>query len=212
LTSSIESIKYAVATAERQRGTDLATIGNIELVPSASRSWNPVLVIWHVLERCPDDASPASSKDLLFVKDADVRSELLADLASARSALFNSECKPATVIAGSIAEALLLWALDQKAAELPKACMEVNSHGTVRKTLSPGDIESWGLEQYIAVAEELKLMEPDTRAQLDLMRGFRNLIHPGRARRKSKRCDRGTALSANAGVELLARDLETRFT
>jgi hypothetical protein len=33
-------------------------------------------------------------------------------------------------------------------------------------------------------------------------REFRNLIHPGRSARLGKVCDRGTALSASAAVEL----------
>jgi hypothetical protein len=36
-------------------------------------------VIRQVLESCEDNAPPTSSKDLLFVKDPAVRSELLAD-------------------------------------------------------------------------------------------------------------------------------------
>ena len=114
LTSSMESIRYAVAKAERQDTRDAAVNGFVELQPGVRSRWNPVIVIRQVLERCRDDAAPALSKDLLFIKDVSLRTELLADLTSARSALLNSEWKPATVIAGSLAEALLLWALDQK--------------------------------------------------------------------------------------------------
>jgi hypothetical protein len=209
--SSLETIRHTVALAERQDASDIAKRGEIKLLPGVrAGGWNPVLVIRQVLERCPDDTAPTSSKDLLFIKDPSLRAELLTDLTSARSALLNSEWKPATVIAGSLAEALLLWAIDQKATEVPNACAALNARGKLRK-LSPGDVESWVLEQYIGVANELRLIDPDTLSQLHLVREFRNLIHPGRARRKSQRCDRGTALSANAGVELLARDLETRF-
>jgi hypothetical protein len=43
--------------------------------------------------------------------------------------------------------------------------------------------------------------------QADLARDFRNLIHPGRAQRTGADCDRGTALTALAAIELVVRDL-----
>ena len=63
------------------------------------------------------------------------------------------------------------------------------------------------LDLYIKVARHLALIEDDTEKQADLARGFRNLIHPGRSARLAKVCDRGTALSALAAVELIVRDL-----
>jgi hypothetical protein len=47
----------------------------------------------------------------------------------------------------------------------------------------------------------------DTAQQARLGKDFRNLIHPGRASRLGKICDRGTALSALAAVEHVVRDL-----
>ena len=209
LISSIESIKHHVKRAELDPQT--LAVGYIKLFPApSSGNWNPVRVIQHVLEKCPDDRTPVGSKEFRFVKDSAVRAELLADLTSARSALMNSEWKPATVVAGALAEALLLWAIDQKSpADLQNARASAVANGTL-KTLPQGDPEYWGLEQYIAVCHELKILEPDTRSQLDIVREFRNLIHPGRSRRKAKWCDRGTALAANAGVELLSRDLQAK--
>jgi hypothetical protein len=211
LIASIETIRYSVAMAERTSAIDLARGDDIKLLPRVAGGWNPVLVVHQVLARCPDESAAPASRDLAFIKDPDIRSEMLTDLTSVRSAVLNSEWKPATVIAGSIAEALLLWAIDQRAPDLPKACALVNSSGKRRRQLLVDNLEFWGLEEYIAVGSELNLMEPETSSQLKLVQAFRNLIHPGRARRKSQRCDRGTALSANAGVELLSRDLEARF-
>jgi hypothetical protein len=146
-----------------------------------------------------------------FIKDASVRTELLADLSSARSALNNLEWKPATVIAGSLLEALLLWAVDQSTpVDLQRAVSAVVSKGAL-SSKPDSNPERWVLEQYIEVADELGHLKPDCRAQLDIVRPFRNLIHPGRARRTATFCDRGTALAANAGVALLARDLEAKF-
>jgi len=57
------------------------------------------------------------------------------------------------------------------------------------------------------VARRLQLIEPETATQAQQARSFRNLIHPGRAARLGQKCDRGTALSALAAVELTVRDL-----
>lgn len=212
LISSLESIRHHVGRAETLDERTRNISGDLMLHPGrTSGNWNPVRVIRRVFDKCPDDLTPIGSKDLLFIKDAGVRAELLADLGSVRSALMNSEWKPSTVVAGSLAEALLLWAVDQKPnVDVVKARQATVSKGTLPK--APGaNPENWGLEEYIAVVSELQIIEPDTRAQLEIVREFRNLIHPGRARRKSKRCDRGTALAANAGVELLSRDLQAKF-
>jgi hypothetical protein len=51
------------------------------------------------------------------------------------------------------------------------------------------------------------VVDRETATQVDLAREFRNLIHPGRSARLAKVCDRGTALSALAAVELIVSDL-----
>jgi hypothetical protein len=103
----------------------------------------------------------------------------------------------ATVLAGAAVEALLLWAIQQDATKLASS-----------KTAPSGKpIERWDLVELIAVAHELDLIVPATRTQAELARGFRNLIHPGRAQRTGTACDRGTSLTALAAVELVVRDL-----
>jgi hypothetical protein len=67
--------------------------------------------------------------------------------------------------------------------------------------------EDWGLHEYIEVSVELGVISSDTAVQCRLAKNYRNLIHPGRAARLSQACDRATALSAEAGVEHVVRDL-----
>jgi hypothetical protein len=69
------------------------------------------------------------------------------------------------------------------------------------------DPNDWGLDGYIKVARVLAPIEEETEKQAGLAKGFRNLIHPGRSARLARVCDRGTALSALAAVELVVRDL-----
>jgi hypothetical protein len=70
-----------------------------------------------------------------------------------------------------------------------------------------GSPEDWGLGNLIGVANALTLIKPNTFQQATLAQNFRNLIHPGRALRLDEVCDRATALTALAAVELIVRDL-----
>jgi hypothetical protein len=128
---NIETIKFQLAKAEREgpidplrtRDPERDLAGALKLVPTRnSEKWHPVLVIHQVMLRCGDEAAHEASAEFRFVQDPDVRQELLTDLNTARSALRNAEWKPATVIAGALAEALLLWAVDQhQSAEITQA-------------------------------------------------------------------------------------------
>ncbi len=91
--------------------------------------------------------------------------------------------KAATVIGGSVAEALLLWGIQQKTtAEIEAAVTCLFQAGTLKR--NPGsDPETWHLPDYIAMATDLHLIRDETAAQAPLLTGFRNLIHPGRAAR-----------------------------
>ena len=68
--------------------------------------------------------------------------------------------------------------------------------------------ERWTFTELIEVARQVAVIEEDTATQTRLCKDFRNLIHPGPAARLGQVCDRGTALSALAAVELVARDLK----
>jgi hypothetical protein len=95
----------------------------------------------------------------------------------------------------------LLWAITEKAdPEIEKA----RAAAIPKASKDPHD---WGLHGYIKVARALALIEEETQKQADLERDFRNPIHPGRSARLEKVCDRGTALSALAAVELVVRDV-----
>lgn len=64
----------------------------------------------------PPTQFPAEdTADLLFISDADLRANLRSDLVAMDRALSNGEWKAATVLAGSVLDALLLWALNQAA-------------------------------------------------------------------------------------------------
>jgi hypothetical protein len=154
------------------------------------------------IDRLPDQHIPEATTGLAFIEDAPLRESIRADIAFANQAFGGGEWKATTVLAGAAAEALLLWAITEK-----KSQAEVEN---ARRAVIPEarkDPNSWVLDGYIKLAKTLELIEAETEKQADLARGFRDLIHPGRAARLAKVCDRGTALSALAAVELIVRDI-----
>ena len=155
-----------------------------------------------LLTKCPDETPSASTAKLAFIHDADLRDSIRNDISAAIRALHDGLWKAATVLAGGATEALLLWAIAEK-----KSTSDIENARVAVTPLAAKDPNSWGLDGYIKVARHLALIEDETVKQADLAREFRNLIHPGRAARLAKVCDRGTALSALAAVELVVRDL-----
>jgi hypothetical protein len=171
------------------------------LSPVPAYRKHPVTIIYEVLSKCPDRAAVASTAELMFIVDPDFRETLRSDLSEVNRALADGEWKAATVLSGSVAEALLLWKLQS----LPPA--EISRVSNMVPNLPNKPLDRWHLPEYISAAERLNIFTADTIAQCKLAKDFRNLIHPGRARRLGQKCDRGAALSAVASVEHLVREL-----
>lgn len=175
---------------------------------SFTENKNPLTLLYELLSRCPDEYPEPATASLNFVDDSTLRPVLRLDLSTANSSFSNQEWKACTVIAGSVVEALLLWALSKKRRPtIQKAIDNLVANRTLRSKPKPDDIEAWDFVEYIAVAQELKLITEETAKQCDLARGFRNLIHPGKTVRTGTVCNRGTAMSALAAVEHAISDL-----
>jgi len=174
-------------------------------------SKNPVRLLYEILKECPDEAAAPETTDLLFIADPKFRTALRLDLSSANQALTNGEWKAATVLAGSIVEALLLWAIQQREeADYHKALKDAVAKKNVG---SPrySSLEKWDLVHYIAVAEELQQISADIATLARLTKDFRNLIHPGRVQRTSEACSRGTAMTALGAVERVIEHFTAHF-
>lgn len=170
---------------------------------------NPISIIHASLLKCPDQAVSAKTAGLDFLDDDDLRNTLRLDLSTVNSALANGEWKAATVLAGSTAEALLLWALRK---EMSTRKVNIDKAAIKHKVKEPNDLNKWVLDEYNKVALEVNIIQPKTSTQVDLAREFRNYIHPGVEIRKSSRCSIATAHSAIAAVELVVEDLSAKFS
>ena len=190
--ASIAALHDAVATwRQGNRG--------IRRIPGLPQH-NPITLIRLALEACPDEFPAHSTSELKFITDTNLRENLRQDVSAVNMALTNGEWKAATVLAGSVTEALLLWALQRNASQVPATVSKLGMK------IDP-DLEKWSLHSYIEVAAELGMIKSDTATQCRLAKDFRNLIHPGRALRLGQVCNRGTALSAVAAVEHVIQDL-----
>ena len=166
-------------------------------------SLNPVTIIRDALATCPDESPTPSTSDLTFITDSDLRMNLRNDMGAINRALSNGEWKAATVLAGSVVEALLLWALHQQQPGTVAAIVQVAPQ------LPTKPLDEWNLADYIEAAERVPIISGNTAKQCRLGKDFRNLIHPGRVQRLGQKCDRATALSAVAAVAHVVRDLTT---
>jgi len=180
----------------------------LELVfVTGRRRLSPVRLIRDALSNCPDENPAAATTELNFIADQELRSSLRVDLAVIDRALSNGEWKAATVLAGSVIEALLLWALQQRdPTQATVAATTLVTNTTLARQPAVA-FESWVLHEYIEVVAHLGIIRQRTAIQTRLAKDFRNLIHPGRALRLGQKCDRATALSAVAGMEHVVRDL-----
>jgi hypothetical protein len=161
---------------------------------------DPVTALRSVLQKCPDEvAGQAATDRLAFLADEDLQRDLALDVASAHRSVTAGDWKAATVVAGSVVEALLLWRL-QKHDPTPLGA------AVTKLKLKPSP-DQWDLGEQIRVCEELGILKPETHELAEITRKFRNLIHPGRAIRLAQACDKGTALAALAAVERVIVDV-----
>ncbi|MCX6123303.1 MAG: hypothetical protein NTV34_00915 [Proteobacteria bacterium] len=172
----------------------------------------PVEGLYNLFKNCKDEATSVTTADLPFVLDTDYRELLRLDWSNVDSALENGEWKAATVLAGSLLEAILLVALQRiNIVEINNKCSILRSQGKLRNLRVQASVDltdlGWTLAHYIELASELSLITEETKGQAEIAREFRNLIHPAKAQRQGINCDRGTARAAAAAVDMAVRDL-----
>ena len=175
----------------------------------ACDSLNVMLVLRDALAQCPDELPAPEIAGLEFIEDAALRADLSMDIDHVRGAFARDDFKSATVIAGAVVEALLLWGIQKCGSERwePAAAKK----GIRQWTRDHNGPEHWSLEDYLKIVPDLDMVGSETLVQCKLAQGFRNLIHPGRQQRKQFKCDRGMALSTEAALEHVVRDLTAKF-
>ncbi len=211
LVGMVEQIPPELMPADAQKYTEL--ISSIALIRSELQTryargggsavdfvgilgdLHPFGLIRRALAGLPDDVPSAEVATLPFIDDPVLKASLRLDISWASSALRNREWKAATVLAGSVIEALLYWELQQQHPEpVPK--------------IQNKPLEEWHLPDYIKAAERLGCIKPDSITATRLAKDYRNLIHHGRALRLREACDLGSSHVAIGTLDHVVRDLE----
>lgn len=152
---------------------------------------HPVRTVWRLLQTLPDQVPVDVKTRLRFVRNKQFRESILRDLDSAAAAIAAGEWKTATLLSGASVEAMLLDALSRRAKDKP----------------AKEALQHLRFEALIDRAGGARVVRPETVKTLGVVRGFRNLIHPGKALRLKAECSQATAYAAYGGVLLVERDL-----
>ncbi len=213
--TSKERIRLTLAEAALIEAANRARHNSNEFTwPTLADHADCMAIVREMLMKCPDQAPSASVEGLPFIIDERFRETLAVDLGSAERALNSGEWKAATVLAGSVIEALLLWAVQQHAAsEISAAVAKAAAAGKVSKSLPADDLvnRDWALHQYIEVAYALGEIKEHTANPCREAKYYRNLIHPAAAERDKEKCTRGKAHGALGAVYSTIDDLKEKY-
>lgn len=181
----------------------------LEKIPGRNKV-NPLTFLRRHLSTLNDEVVSPATADLALISDPALRAVLRQDIAGANRSFGVADWKGCTVLSGSVVEALLLWAVERREAATPGS-VATSGQALVASgrlgQLPPANLDLWNLNQLTEVSRELGMITAETATQCHLAREFRNLIHPGRAKRLAQKCNRATALSALAAIEHVVDDL-----
>lgn len=159
----------------------------------------------------PDERFRPDDTALQFIDDAAFRRTLSVDIAAAHRALSNGEWKAATVLAGSVIEALCLWIIRREGAEAAvETARRLQREGLIGSRGIPNELLGWHAPELIEVAFALGFIELDTVQVARTTKDHRNLIHPGRELRTGQRCTEGVAHVAVGAMQRVAENLQAR--
>ena len=181
--------------------------------PRMSDNADCVAVIREILAGCPDEAPSQSASELGFIPDERLRRVLSIDLGSTERALNVGEWKIAMVLAGSIIEALLLWAIQQHdRSDRQNAMDRTRKSGKLSKNLDVDDLTAreWDLHSYTEVALELEEIKERTANVCREAKYYRNLIHPAVVERDKEQPSRGKAHSSLGAVYSTIENLKDK--
>jgi hypothetical protein len=141
--------------------------------------------------------------DFSFTADPDLRSMMERDYQEIPRCLATEGYKAATVMCGSVMEALLLDALLADEAKATQSAMSLK--GSIGKV--PNDLGKWTLKQMIAVAQDLQILPKEIGGMSEALREYRNLIHPAVGIRKQMRAEEEEATLAYSALRVIIKNL-----
>lgn len=174
---------------------------------------HPLVVVYRLFRTLPDEAPAVTEVALSFIANADIRRSIRTDMSNADRAVATGEWKAATVLAGSVIEALLLWATTESVPAViagAAAAWKDASPNEYNRAVETRNPEEWMLRDYVEIAFPLGEISDATRKAVLVTKEYRNLIHPGRVLRLGADASHGTALMATGAMREVASELERR--
>ncbi len=214
LTSRIElytekSLRAANSGKRDFLGVDYAYLQTWHTKTSPSPDEHFLFRLFDLLEKCPDRPGVERLSAFGVVKAQAYRRLLLEDLHEVEVALEAGAWKSATVMAGSLIEALLFYRLDveRHASDAKRVEAFKRAQPVDRTSKLPKELEKLGLSELAQFSLKLGIISKDERVRIDQIGDFRNLVHPGKSYRLNERCDRATAYLVYSALLMLDRNL-----
>jgi hypothetical protein len=170
---------------------------------------HPVEVVRRVLKQCPDELPAVGAHELDFITDEQFRGMLLRDIGSTEEALGNNEYKAAAVLAGSVIEAVLLWALRADNPNAVRSTIEKLQKKLKNVPVDDLTDRRWGLREFLIVVREREILDDRTTKIAELAQDFRNLIHPGKEVRDKEVPSREMARLASGAISYVVKRVAT---
>jgi hypothetical protein len=204
--ASIAAIRWSIQRWQLQQKTHIP----LPMVIRGLRQHSTVTLIRQALAKCPNEFPASGTSELSLIYDDELRERLRLDIGAVENAFANLEWKAATVLAGSVIEALLLWVLEEHCSDKVEDSVDrlVAAHVFAKPKK---DLKYWDLYHYVEVAADLKAVEEDTVKLVRLAKDYRNLIHPGKAERLGQMCNRATAMTAISALDRVTENLTKKF-
>lgn len=158
-----------------------------------------VTTIYGLLKKAKDEATPVAAADLPFITDPKLKEDIARDLTALPRLISDEQWKAATVIGGSVVEAILLAKVEELHATAVALAKSRGWKSPSGQVLQP---EAWGLERLIQAARSLQIITDDVAKACSLAQYYRNSIHPGVARVRHP-ASAGTAYSTMGAVHTL---------
>lgn len=156
--------------------------------------------IYEILGKCPPELEPVADDRLKWIQDSALRKNLARDVDSLTNLLAHREAKAATVLAGSVVEALLLHQVERHAGLA--ALLESKREGAPPNSRWRKEPADWGLELLLQACSALDVLSDAEHKACASLQQYRNLIHPGKERAQQV-VNEGTATLGLGTVQLL---------
>jgi hypothetical protein len=179
-------------------------VGDGSFVLAAARRLKPVL------SQYAGEGTGAKTRDFEFVSNSDVRAIVERDYRELMLRTFpDGSWKSTVILAGSILEAVLYDLLTKDQAAIsnamnsPKAPKK-SKNGPVKDITKHSHEEQWTLSYLIEVACDLKILPPEDKDAIhQVLREYRNFVHPRLEVKRGIRISEGHATAAKGALDII---------